>query len=80
MNEKNKNCGNCKFAANMNAETSVGCCRRFPPTLMVQPLPTVNLAGEKSINWNQQASAYPMIANSAWCGEHQDAPAAIFNS
>lgn len=78
MNDKN--CGNCKFVANVSDENKRGCCRRFPPTLMVQPMPAVDLAGQKSISWQWQASAYPMVTLEGWCGEHAPALSAIFNS
>lgn len=75
------NCGNCLFVGNLNTETNLGCCRRFPPTLMVQPMPAQKVIGARpEIDWNNQASAYPMIVATGWCGEHKDAPSAIFNS
>lgn len=69
MNDKN--CGNCKFGANFIEEATAGACRRFPPTLMVQPMPAVDLAGHKRISWEQQASAYPLVAKTGWCGEYE---------
>ncbi len=81
-----KNCGNCKFALDVTpGETDEIkqrlACRRYPPTLMYQPVPEQKVLGsEPSISWKFQGSAYPQMRPIAWCGEHQDAPAAIFNS
>ncbi len=76
-----KNCGNCKFGANFTEDQPNGACRRYPPTLMVQPLPAPSLVGRSpGINWDNQASAMPLVAKGGWCGEHADKPSAIFNS
>jgi hypothetical protein len=51
-------CGNCRFYR--EADQGAGTCHRYPPTF----------AGEQSPR-ELHRWRFPLVAASAWCGEHQ---------
>lgn len=74
-NTREHTCGNCMFAVLMVGDQGLYTCRRFPPTLMYQPMPAPSLVGSKpSVNWEHQASSFPMVRSESWCGEHRTEP------
>lgn len=73
---KSESCGNCRFGLELAHEEKRTACRRYPPTLMYQPVTQQAIAGGKMvINWSNQASGFPQVHTElGWCGEYQAAP------
>jgi hypothetical protein len=71
------NCGNCKFSLVADKDTIY--CRRYPPTVMFAPTQEANLAGDVTIVFKAQGSAFPRLRAIGWCGEH-DQPHNVLSS
>ena len=74
-----ENCGGCKFWMPLEQDDqgspTIGACRRYPPTIMYQPIPVQKVVGSAPvIDWSKQASTCVQTRPSAWCGEFVVAP------
>lgn len=66
-------CDGCKFFVKRE-DDSPGNCRRYPPTLLYQPIPMKGVIGKApEISWEHQASNFPLVKQDSWCGEWQPA-------
>lgn len=59
---KDTNCANCRFSFPM--EPGQYLCRRFPPAVVVHPLPNSDQGA-------QVFGQFPVMHESGWCGEYK---------
>lgn len=78
--DKKERCGSCKFSLPVGDQRVA--CRRYPPHVLVFPIPVQAVAGgDMKVDWTRQAASFPTThPDMGWCGEWQAAPPAIFNS
>lgn len=63
-------CHTCKFFV-ARAADAPGNCRRYPPTMLYQPVPLQTIVGKPpEISWEHQASNFPLVRKDWWCGEY----------